>query len=82
MPEGEHVLAVRKCQFGDRKRSYRGLAKNTAQLTVLSALVNVWLAGEALWGCQIFCVRGGLRRSRFHPTAVAVLIVGILAHGG
>ncbi|MFG0219274.1 IS5/IS1182 family transposase, partial [Streptococcus suis] len=39
---------VLKCQFGYRKTPYRGLAKNGAQLNVLFALVNLWLARKAL----------------------------------
>ena len=46
--KGEHPFRVLKCQFGYRKTPYRGLAKNGAQLNVLFALVNLWLARKAL----------------------------------
>ncbi|MES8287107.1 IS5 family transposase, partial [Cutibacterium acnes] len=46
--KGEHPFRVLKCQFGYRKTQYRGLAKNGAQLNVLFALVNLWLARKAL----------------------------------
>lgn len=44
----KHPFRVLKCQFGYRKTPYRGLAKNGAQLNVLFALVNLWLARKAL----------------------------------
>ena len=40
----EHPLRVVKRQFGFVKVRYRGLAKNTAQLTTLFALGNLWMA--------------------------------------
>jgi IS5 family transposase len=46
--KGEHAFAVLKCQFGDRKTLYRGLAKNGAQRNVLFALVHLWLTLKAL----------------------------------
>ena len=36
------------CAVISRKTPYRGLAKNGAQLNVLFALVNLWLARKAL----------------------------------
>jgi IS5 family transposase len=39
----EHPFRVLKLQFGYRKVRYRGLAKNTAQITTLMALANLWL---------------------------------------
>jgi IS5 family transposase len=39
----EHPFRVVKCQFGFTKVRYRGLAKNTAQLTTLFALSNLYL---------------------------------------
>ena len=39
----EHPFRVVKCQFGYRKTRYRGLIKNTAQLTTLFALSNLWM---------------------------------------
>lgn len=44
----EHPFRVLKLQFGYRKVRYRGLAKNTAQLQTLFALVNLWLARRRL----------------------------------
>jgi IS5 family transposase len=38
----EHPFRIVKRQFGYLKTRYRGLAKNTAQLTVLFALANVY----------------------------------------
>ena len=40
----EHPFRVIKRQFGHCKVRYRGLAKNTAQLMMLFALSNVWMA--------------------------------------
>jgi IS5 family transposase len=42
----EHPLRVLKCQLGFTKVRYRGLAKNTAQLQTLFALVNLSLASR------------------------------------
>ncbi len=39
----EHPFRVIKRQFGCVKVRYRGLAKNTAQLTTLFALLNLWM---------------------------------------
>lgn len=39
----EHPFRVIKCQFGQLKVHYRGLAKNTAQLTLLIALSSLWM---------------------------------------
>lgn len=44
----EHPFRVLKRQFGYQKVHFRGLAKNTAQLQVLFALVNLWLAQRPL----------------------------------
>ena len=46
----EHPFRVIKRQFGFTKVRYRGLAKNTAQLTTLFALSNLWMARRALAG--------------------------------
>ena len=46
----EHVFRVLKRQFGYVKVRYRGLAKNTAQITTLLALGNLWLARHELLG--------------------------------
>ena len=40
----EHPFRVVKQQFGYAKVRYRGLAKNTARLTMLFALGNLWMA--------------------------------------
>ena len=40
----EHPFRVIKLQFGHVKVRYRGLKKNTAQLTTLFALSNLWMA--------------------------------------
>lgn len=40
----EHPFRVIKLQFGFTKVRYRGIAKNTAQLTTLFALSNLWMA--------------------------------------
>jgi transposase, IS5 family len=39
---------VIKRQFGFTKFRYRGLAKNTAQITTLFALSNLWMARKKL----------------------------------
>lgn len=44
----EHPFRVVKQQFGYAKVRYRGLAKNTARLTMLFALGNVWMARRTL----------------------------------
>lgn len=46
----EHPFRVLKLQFGYRKIRYRGLAKNTAQITTLMALANLWLVRRKLLG--------------------------------
>ena len=46
----EHPFRVVKCQFGFSKVRYRGLMKNTAQLTTLFALSNLWMARKHLLG--------------------------------
>ena len=47
----EHPFRVLKRQFGHAKVRYRGLAKSTAQLHMLFALVNFWLARRKFFGC-------------------------------
>ena len=44
----EHPLRVIKCQFGYRKTRYRGLVKNTAQLTTMFALSNLWMVRKRM----------------------------------
>jgi IS5 family transposase len=44
----EHPFRVIKRQFGYTKVRYRGLAKNTAQITTLFALSNLWMARRKL----------------------------------
>ena len=44
----EHPFRVLKRQFGYVKVRYRGLAKNTAQLHMLFALANIWMARRKL----------------------------------
>ena len=44
----EHPFRVIKRQFGFVKLRYRGLKKNTAQLTTLFALSNLWMARRKL----------------------------------
>ena len=46
----EHPFRVIKRQFGFVKVRYRGLMKNTAQLTTLFALSNLWMARGKLMG--------------------------------
>ena len=48
----EHPFRVVKQQFGYAKVRYRGLAKNTARLTMLFALSNLWMARRQLLGVQ------------------------------
>jgi transposase, IS5 family len=45
---GEHAFRVVKRQFGYVKVRYQGLAKNTAQLHMLFALANIWMARRKL----------------------------------
>ena len=44
----EHPFRIIKQQFGYAKVRYRGLAKNTARLTMLFALGNLWMARREL----------------------------------
>jgi len=44
----EHPFRVLKQQFGYTKTRYRGLMKNTAQITTLFPLGNLWMARKAL----------------------------------
>ena len=48
----EHPFRVVKQQFGYAKVRYRGLAKNTARLTVLFALGNLWMARREILRSQ------------------------------
>jgi IS5 family transposase len=44
----EHPFRILKRQFGYVKTRYRGLAKNTAQITTLFALGNLWMMRKVL----------------------------------
>jgi transposase, IS5 family len=46
--KAEHPFRVIKRQFGHVKVRYRGLKKNTAQLSTLFALSNLWMARKTL----------------------------------
>ena len=48
----EHPFRVVKQQFGYAKARYRGLAKNTARLTMLFALVNLWMVRRQILAAQ------------------------------
>lgn len=48
----EHPFRVVKQQFGYAKVRYRGLAKNTARLTMLFALGNLWMTRRQLMKAQ------------------------------
>jgi IS5 family transposase len=48
----EHPFRVLKRQFGYVKVRYRGLKKNTAQITTLFALSNLWMARHKLMAVQ------------------------------
>ena len=48
----EHPFRVVKQQFGHAKVRYRGLAKNTARLTMLFALSNLWMARRQVLEAQ------------------------------
>jgi IS5 family transposase len=48
----EHPFRVVKQQFGYAKARYRGLAKNTARLTMLFALSNLWMARRQVLGAR------------------------------
>ena len=48
----EHPFRVVKQQFGHTKVRYRGLAKNTARLTMLFALSNLWMARQQVLRAQ------------------------------
>lgn len=44
----EHPFRVIKLQFGYVRTRFRGVAKNTAQLTTLFALASLWMARRHL----------------------------------
>jgi IS5 family transposase len=46
--KAEHPFRVIKCQFGQRKVRYRGLAKNSSQLRVVFALSNLWMVRKRI----------------------------------
>jgi IS5 family transposase len=46
--EVEHPFRAIKRQFGYTKARYRGMAKNTAQVTRLFALSHLWMARRKL----------------------------------
>lgn len=48
----EHPFRVIKQQFGYAKVRYRGLEKNTARLTMLFALGNLWMARKRIMALQ------------------------------
>ena len=48
----EHPFRVVKQQFGHTKVRYSGLAKNTARLTMLFALSNLWMARRQILGAR------------------------------
>ena len=48
----EHPFRVVKQQFGYAKARYRGLAKNTARLTMLFAMSNLWMVRKQLVGAR------------------------------
>jgi IS5 family transposase len=48
----EHPFRVVKQQFGYAKVRYRGLAKNTARLTMLFALGNLWMVRRQVLGAR------------------------------
>jgi len=48
----EHPFRVVKQQFGYAKVRYRGLTKNTARLTMLFAMSNLWMVRRQLLGAQ------------------------------
>ena len=50
----EHPFRVIKRQFGHVKVRYRGLKKNTAQLSTLFALSNLWMARTKLLACLLY----------------------------
>jgi IS5 family transposase len=48
----EHPFRVVKQQFGYAKVRYRGLPKNSARLTMLLALSNLWMARRQVLGAR------------------------------
>ncbi|UUX95362.1 IS5 family transposase [Aquabacterium sp. J223] len=48
----EHPFRIVKQQFGYAKVRYRGLLKNTARLTMLFALSNLWMARRQVLGAR------------------------------
>jgi transposase, IS5 family len=48
----EHPFRLIKQQFGHAKVRYRGLSKNTARLTMMAALGNLWMVRRQLLAAQ------------------------------
>jgi IS5 family transposase len=68
----EHPFRVVKQQFGHAKVRYRGLAKNTARLTMLFALSNLWMARRQVLGARgRVRLRCGARQPRGAKSRVA-----------
>lgn len=62
----EHPFRVLKQQFDHAKVRYPGLAKNTARLTMLFALSNLWVARPHLWS-------GGMNAPAMRRNAAGLL---------
>ncbi len=60
----EHPFRVIKRQFGYVKTRFRGLAKNTAQLTTLFALSNLWMVRRNYCLLRERCAREGRKPRR------------------
>ena len=66
----EHPFRVVKRQFGHVKARYRGFVKNGAQVLMLFALSNLWMARRTCWRRQDRCARRAHARSNAAKRAV------------
>lgn len=74
----EHPFRVVKSQFGYAMVRYRGLAKNTARLTILFALSNLWMVRRQVRSPRITTRQASARshrvcKARFYRLSLSVL---------
>jgi hypothetical protein len=70
----EHPFRVIKQQFGHAKVRYRGLDKNTARLTLLFALSNLWMVRRQILGARgSVRLRGAKRAPRGSQTSQSAI---------
>ncbi len=77
----EHPFRVIKRQFGYVKVRFRGLMKNTAQLTTLFALSNLWVVRKQLMGMGELRAKDGNpgERPSIHEASAAFWQIAVRA---